>query len=577
MLLLEKPKLFRLFSVFSDYFCRLNFFGSLSGFWFQLLRMLVLFESPAGYAVFKVLKESKLQKVDDLWQHFETPEKASKLVQLQFFEKFKDATEALTATASSLECKLNKRLKKIVKQITATEAHEQLGVMDSKLGNLIKEKLGLDCVSSSAVTELYRNIKSQANHLIGGVSDREYAAIQLGLAHGLSRYKLKFNPDKIDTMIIQAINLLEDLDKELNNYGMRLKEWYGWHFPELAKLVVDFVMYARTVKLMGTRDKATSVDFSGVLPEDVEKDVKNASDISMGTEISKEDIENVTLLCDQIIDMHGYRSQLAEYLQNRMMVVAPNLTVLLGEVLGAKLIAHAGSLINLAKHPASTVQVLGAEKALFRAIAKKQPTPKYGLFYSASLVNQAPPKHKGKVSRMLAAKSAIAIRVDALKDEVDGNLGVELRAKVETRIRQLETGMEFKLSGRARDMNYTPRYTPRESAPRHYDQGNDFTLESRAGKRKLDQVQTPAERPSGGAFEDSDDEVKEEPELVTPAPPISPSKKKKRSQSAETSQVDFKQEEEIVAEATTPKKKKKKSLGGQQEGWHCCQLASDQL
>ena len=521
--------------------------------------MLVLFETPAGYAVFKILNESKLKEVDNLFKHFETPEKASKLVQLQFFEKFKDATEALTATAAALECTMNKKLKKVVKKIMASEAHEELGVIDAKLGNVIKEKMGLNCFSNNAIVELHRNIKSQADNLIGGISQREYAAIQLGLAHGLSRYKLKFNPDKIDTMIIQAINLLDDLDKELNNYAMRLKEWYGWHFPELSKIVTDYIAYAKIVKLMGTRDNGADCDFSEILPEDVEKDVKAACDISMGTEISAEDVLNVSLLCDQLIDMHGYRTQLSEYLQNRMMTVAPNLTVLVGEVIGARLISHAGSLISLAKHPASTVQVFGAEKALFRAITKKQSTPKFGLLYNATLVNNSSGKYKGKISRMLAAKAAIAVRVDALREEVDGNLGVELRGKVESRIRFLESGMSYRLSGRAKEIGTTPKYTPSRNAPRTYDQGNDFTLESRAQKRKLDELKTPA-----GKKAIKDEEIKDEPEdeenmVEKSETPVVGKKKKKQQQQQQQEE----EENEVVemSEQPSPKKKKNSKCG----------------
>merc|ERR1711916_8546 len=106
----------------------------------------------------------------------------------------------------------------------------------------------------------------------------------------------------------------------------------------------------------------------------------------------------------------GYRDQLFEYLKHRMQAIAPNLTVLVGELVGARLIAHAGSLMNLAKHPASTVQILGAEKALFRALKTKHETPKYGLIFHASLIGQAQPKFKGKISRVLAAKTALAIR-----------------------------------------------------------------------------------------------------------------------------------------------------------------------
>merc|ERR1712083_1065780 len=208
-----------------------------------------------------------------------------------------------------------------------------------------------------------------------------------GLAHSLSRYKLKFSPDKIDTMIVQAVSLLDDLDKELNNYIMRCREWYGWHFPEL-----------------GTRENAKSIDLSDVLPEEVEEKVKEAAEISMGTEISGEDIINIKHLCQQVVEIQEHRGQLYEYLKNRMMAIAPNLTVLVGELVGARLIAHAGTLMNLAKHPASTVQILGAEKALFKALKTKHDTPKYGLIYHAQLVGQASSKMKGKVSLCLLLK-----------------------------------------------------------------------------------------------------------------------------------------------------------------------------
>merc|ERR1712188_128412 len=147
---------------------------------------------------------------------------------------------------------------------------------------------------------------------------------------------------------------------------------------------------------------------------------------------------NVRDLCTQVLEMSEYRDQLFEYLKHRMQAIAPNLTVLVGELVGARLIAHAGSLLNLAKHPASTVQILGAEKALFRALKTKHATPKYGLIFHASLVGQATSKNKGKMSRVLANKCALSIRVDALGDETTANVGVECRSKVENRLRELE-------------------------------------------------------------------------------------------------------------------------------------------
>ena len=131
----------------------------------------------------------------------------------------------------------------------------------------------------------------------------------------------------------------------------------------------------------GFRTNAATTDFAAILPEDLEATVKAAAEISMGTEISDSDINHIHSLCDQVIAITAYRAQLAEYLRNRMTAIAPNLTALVGELVGARLISHAGSLLSLAKYPASTVQILGAEKALFRALKTKHDTPKYGLIY----------------------------------------------------------------------------------------------------------------------------------------------------------------------------------------------------
>lgn len=215
-------------------------------------------------------------------------------------------------------------------------------------------------------------------------------------------------------MVIQAVGLLDDLDKELNNYAMRLREWYGWHFPECGKIVTDNVTFAKVVKFIGMRTNTKDSDLSELLPEDIEKMVKEAAEISMGSEISDEDEFNIKELCDQIISLSEYRQSLTEYLKARMMAIAPNLTVMVGELVAARLISHAGSLINLAKQPASTIQIFGAEKALFRALRTKHDTPKYGLIYHASLVGSANPKLKGKISRSLASKCALCVRVDAL-------------------------------------------------------------------------------------------------------------------------------------------------------------------
>ncbi|XWS57633.1 hypothetical protein CRYUN_Cryun09bG0190100 [Craigia yunnanensis] len=397
--------------------------------------MLVLFETPAGFALFKVLDEGKLNKVEDLSKEFLAADSARKVVSLKAFSKFENTAEALEAATKLLESTPSKGLRKFLR------AHcdgETLGLADSKLGNAIKEKLKIDCVHNTTVMELLRGVRTQLTELISGLGAQDLAPMSLGLSHSLSRYKLKFSADKVDTMIVQAIGLLDDLDKELNTYAMRIREWYGWHFPELTKIVQDNILYAKTVKLMGDRASATKLDFSEILPEDVETELKEAAVISMGTEVNDLDLMNIKELCDQVLSLAEYRAQLYDYLKSRMNTVAPNLTALVGELVGARLIAHGGSLLNLAKQPGSTVQILGAEKALFRALKTKHSTPKYGLIYHASLVGQAAPKHKGKISRSLAAKVALAIRCDALGDDQDNSMGLENRVKLEARLRSLE-------------------------------------------------------------------------------------------------------------------------------------------
>jgi len=108
--------------------------------------------------------------------------------------------------------------------------------------------------------------------LLDGIEEKELKNMSLGLSHSMSRYKLQFSAEKVDVMIIQAVSLLEDLDKELNNYAMRLKEWYSWHFPELGKIVTDNIAFAKAVKFIGMRQNVKNLDFEEieeVVPEEI--------------------------------------------------------------------------------------------------------------------------------------------------------------------------------------------------------------------------------------------------------------------------------------------------------------------
>ncbi|KAL6062053.1 Ribosomal RNA processing protein 1 A [Balamuthia mandrillaris] len=517
--------------------------------------MLVLFETPAGYALFKVLNEGKLQQENNIYKEFQDPDSSQKMVGLKAFRKFENTTEALAAATALVESKMDSTLKKFLKDsVVKKDLGETLAVSDAKLGGIIKEKLGIKCLHNSLVNELIRGIRSQVTDLLGsGVGEGDMKSMALGLSHSLGRYKLKFSPDKVDVMIVQAIALLDDLDKELNTYAMRCKEWYGWHFPEMTKILSDNIVYAKAVKLMGMRSNALTTDFSDILPEEIESELKEAAKISMGTEISEEDLLNITELCNQVIDIHEYREQLFEYLKNRMQAIAPNLSVMVGELVGARLIAHAGSLINLAKYPASTVQILGAEKALFRALKTKHETPKYGLIYHASLVGQAAPKNKGKVSRIVAAKAALAIRVDALGENVTAEIGMEGRAKVESRMRQLEGGQMHAISNTGGKRKSLDKYDSQRSLKNpsqartssSYNAAADSTLSS---MDVVPKAQTKEEKKKGKKRKQSDEEEEEE-ENVKESKQEKKKKKKKADKGA-------------AAEEENGKKKKKKKTEG---------------
>ncbi|KAL3295368.1 NOSIC domain-containing protein [Colletotrichum asianum] len=409
------------------------------------MSLFVLAETPAGYGLFKAA-DKKLLKRDELTSGPTSSEKINEMLKLKSFVKFDSSAVAVEEAAGLKEGRVPPLLANLLKEIK-DEKKASLAVADIKLGTAIGKlpELNIQAVSDAVTLDLFRAVRENMSSLVPGLTTETMDRMALGLSHSISRHKLKFSADKVDAMVVQAIKLVDDLDKELNVYAMRTKEWYGWHFPELAKILNDNLVYARLVVAVGTRQNFAETDLSDILPEELEGPVKTAAEISMGTEITPEDLDNIQLLAQQTITYSEYRTQLSNYLETRMRALAPNLTALVGYLVGARLIAHAGSLINLAKAPSSTIQIFGAEKALFRALKTKHDTPKYGIIYHSSLVGQATGKNKGKIARSLAAKTALGLRVDALGDtenqddeEERGMIGLTNRIKLENLLRKLE-------------------------------------------------------------------------------------------------------------------------------------------
>ncbi|EIN12555.1 Nop domain-containing protein [Punctularia strigosozonata HHB-11173 SS5] len=382
----------------------------------------VLFESASGYAIFEAKLHASIEsRTKDIQESIDDLAKFGKMVSLISFSPFKTAAHALENANDVSEGIVNDHLKSLL-ELTLSKPSKKskvvLAVSDPALAASIKTELGISCdVSANVAQELIRGIRLHAPKLLTGMAADDLTKAQLGLGHSFSRAKLKFNVNRIDNMIIQAIALLDQLDKDVNLFSMRIREWYGYHFPELVRIVPDNYQYAKVARFIGNKE-ALNEDKLPELAELLDDDATRAQNVldaargSMGASLSEIDMLNVMAFATRVVSIAEYRKSLAAYLAEKMNLVAPSLTALLGERIGARLISHAGSLTNLSKYPASTVQILGAEKALFRALKTKGNTPKYGLLYHSSFIGRAGPKHKGRISRFLANKCSIASRID---------------------------------------------------------------------------------------------------------------------------------------------------------------------
>ena len=533
-----------------------------------------------------------------------------KVVKLKGFKPFVSAANALGEINAISESQCSDDLKHFLemnlpKVKDASKAKFKLGVADPKLGNSIGEATSIPCVCNDHVGEILRGCRTHFSRFIKGLKDGDYEKAQLGLAHSYSRAKVKFNVNRSDNMIINAIALIDVLDKDINTFIMRVREWYGWHFPELVKVISDNYTYARVA--LAVKDKATlTSDGLKTLTEiigdeDKAKEVIEAAKASMGQDISPVDLVNIEAFAKRVISLAEYRKSLHEYLANKMTAVrflshprasvsrqfsvvsrdgfwlsapasvpraasrqavcmmimityhrpelncldrytscttltrgrrrrgtpatrdarrrearaseahersnparatrltrptrptrltqsrlslthdthqvAPNLGALIGDIVGARLISHAGSLTNLAKYPASTVQILGAEKALFRALKTKGNTPKYGLIFHSSFIGKAHARNKGRISRYLANKCSIASRIDCFSDFQTNAFGEKLKEQVEERL-------EFYDKGTAPRKNIAMMQAALEAAGPEYAEANGGGAGGGSGGKK---------------------------------------------------------------------------------------------
>ncbi len=236
-----------------------------------------------------------------------------------------------------------------------------------------------------------------------------------------------------DLHLVQAIQALDDTDKYLNITATRTSEWYGLHFPELTQMVQDNVALCKLISDVGSREAFSNENLSGrgFTDKKVEA-IITARDRSKGGTISAGDLGRVRSLAALAVQLGSIRDGLNTYVESQMKKVAPNVAEVAGATIGARLMAKAGGLDRLAILPASTIQILGAEKALFRSLRTGARPPKHGILFQHQAVHTAPKWQRGKIARTLANKIAIAARVDYYRGSEDASIKAALDKRLES-------------------------------------------------------------------------------------------------------------------------------------------------
>ena len=304
---------------------------------------------------------------------------------------------------------------------------------DSSLANSIKRKLNIKVEIAKVPQEKLLSLEEVAVKAGFVENLEEFRRWLHDFNVEVTKLRVKGAVENRDLLVAQAIQTLDDLDKTINLFMSRIREWYGIHFPELNRLIEKHETYAKLVFKFGNK---MNMNVEDLMNEEIQKgkaqQIAKAAEKSMGADLPEHDLEQIQSLCKSVLELYSLRRKLEDYLDKTMDEVAPNVKAIVGSLLGARLIALAGGLTNLAKMPASTIQVLGAEKALFRSLKTGTRPPKHGIIFQHSFLREAKRWQRGKIARALAGKLAIAARTDAFGGRFIGeDLKIDLEKRVE--------------------------------------------------------------------------------------------------------------------------------------------------
>lgn len=333
--------------------------------------------------------------------------------------------------------RITEELADLVKELQA-KSYDTFVFENALVAKEVERKLGVGVEVSkpSKTGELVRSRVEQFAFETGFAKDaEEFSLWTHNVTMEIAKQRIKGAVEKRDLVVGQAIQTLDDLDKAINLLMNHLREWYGVHFPELDRLMDKHETYARLIVDLGGRDNFTLENLKREdIPDSKAEGIAKTAEKSMGADLEETDLKQIQTLCKNMLALYDLRQSLEGYLDKTMEEVAPNMKALVGSLLGARLIAISGGLSNLARKPASTIQVLGAEKALFRSLKTGTPPPKHGLIFQHTLLHDAKRWQRGKIARAVAGKLAIAARIDAYGHRDISN---QLKAGLDKRIDEI--------------------------------------------------------------------------------------------------------------------------------------------
>ncbi|AAK39756.1 nucleolar protein (nucleomorph) [Guillardia theta] len=405
--------------------------------------MLILYDSVIGYCLFSVNENIINKYIDIEYENFiSSYQNFSKIFKIKFFLPFKSLKHSLQNTVLINQSKISKSLQKILHLAFDLKEKNNIGVFDSKLAFKLNKIFNNYLIVDEKCLKLIKTIRLYFDRIIEKLIPNDIKKTRNGVAHFYSELKLKMSSSNLEFSIIQSSMILDQLDKDNNFFSTMCRELYSFHFPELSNLIKDNFNFCLLVKLIGDKKTLNINNFKEILliiyNERLTYEIIKSSNQSIGICMDKIDYILLEKIANLVIASFELKNVLIKHIKAKMKKVCPNLVNLIGEVLGSKILSHAGSLKNLAKLPSSTIQILGAEKNLFSALKKNEKTPKYGIIVNSKLISKISNSNKYKFARYIANKISLSARIDFFSGAKCTSYGKNFKSQIKIQISSID-------------------------------------------------------------------------------------------------------------------------------------------